>query len=60
MLTVIGDCTSKSSLYFSKIDMNIIKIIFYFILEKLTYIFNLIICESTFPDNMKISVISYY
>ena len=38
--------------------MNIIKIVFNFILDPLTYIFNLIICDSTIPDNMKISVIT--
>ena len=46
-MTAIGDCKSKSSLYFSNIDMNIIKIVFSFILDPLTYIFNLIICDST-------------
>ena len=38
--------------------MNIIKIIFNFILDTLTYIFNLIMCDSTITDNMKISVIT--
>ena len=38
--------------------MNIIKIVFNFILDPLTYIFNLIICDSTIPDNMKITVIT--
>ena len=44
--------------------MNIIKIVFNFILDPLnfildpTYIFNIIICDSTIPDNMKISVIT--
>ena len=57
-MTAIGDCKSKSSLDFCKIDMNIIKIVFNFILDPLTYIFNLIICDSTIPDNMKISVIT--
>ena len=51
MLTAIGDCKSKSSLDLSNIDMNIIKIVFNFILDPLTYIFNLIICDSTIPDN---------
>ena len=58
ILTAIGDCKSKSSLDFCNIDMNIIKIVFNFILDPLTYIFNLIICDSTIPDNMKISVIT--
>ena len=57
-MTAIGDCKSKSSLDFCNIDMNIIKIVFNFILDPLTYIFNLIICDSTIPDNMKISVIT--
>ena len=38
--------------------MNIIKIVFNFILDPLTYILNLLICDSTIPDNMKISVIT--
>ena len=58
ILIAIEDCKSKSSLDFSNIDMNIIKIVFNFILDLLTYIFNLIICDSTIPDNMKISVIT--
>ena len=37
--------------------MNIINIVFNFILDKHTYIFNIIICDSTIPDNMKISVL---
>ena len=57
-MIAIGDCKSKSSLDFSNIDMNIIKIIVNFILDPLTYIFNLLICDSTIPDNMKISVIT--
>ena len=57
-MTAIGDCKSKSSLDLCNIDMNIIKIVFNFILDPLTYIFNLIICDSTIPDNMKISVIT--
>ena len=56
--TVIGDCKSKSSLDFNNIDMNILKIVFNFILLPLTYIFNLIICDSTIPDNLKILVIT--
>ena len=54
----IGDCKSKSSLDFSNIYMNIIKIVSNFILDPLTYMFNLIICDSTIPDNMTISVIT--
>ena len=57
-MIAIGDCKSKSSLDFSKIYMNIITIVFNFILDPLIYIFNLIICDSTIPDNMKISVIT--
>ena len=38
--------------------MNIIKKKLYFILDPLTYIFNLIIFDSIIPDNMKISVIT--
>ena len=58
ILIAIRDCKSKSSLDFCNIDMNIIKIVFNFILDLLTYIFNLIICDSNIPDNMKISVIT--
>ena len=57
ILIAIGDCKSKSSLDFSNIDLNIIKIVFNLILDP-TYIFNLIMCDSTIPDNMKISVIT--
>ena len=38
ILIAIVDCKSKSSLDFSNIDMNIIKIVFNFILDPLTYI----------------------
>ena len=58
ILIAIRDCKFKYSLDFSNIDMDIIKIILYFILDPLTYIFNLIICDSTIPDNIKISLIT--
>ena len=57
-MIAIGDCKSKYLLDFINIDMNIIKTVLNFILDPLTYIFNLIICFSTIPDNMKISVIT--
>ena len=41
----------------SKINrMNLINIVFNFILDSLTYIFNLIACDSTIPDNIKIFI----
>ena len=48
ILTAIGHRKSNYSLDYSNIDMNIINIIFNFILDQLNYIFNIIICNSRY------------